>query len=576
LGHFLFAILLAVFKPSKKILMKKVLFFFVTLFFAIRVEAQTIGLFQNSPESYNGYTLFSSIFGTTTYLIDNCGKQVHSWQGNFPYVRTSVYLLPDGSLLRSGSDTGNSSFGSSAAGAFEKIDWNGNVTWRFSIADSIQSAHHDFTVMPNGNILAAVWEYRTITELIANGRNPDSVATLFWPDKIVEIEPTGIDSAVVVWEWKAWDHLIQDFSPSAANYGIVQEHPELIDINLVPKATNSWMHVNSVDYNADLDQIILSARNFNEFMIIDHSTTTAEAAGHTGGKRGRGGDLLYRWGNPVNYRRGTIADRRLFQQHDAKWIQAGLPSGGKVMVFNNGNGRPAGAYSTVEIIEPPLLPDSTYDIVVNQPFGPPSSEWTYPTLPDTTFYSATMGGASMQPNGNVLICEASTGELVEVDSSGNIVWKYVSPLHPTGVLTQGSTGGNKGVFKISRYSPDYTGFAGQTLTPGLPIEINPLPYSCTIYTIDGIEDLPSLGKANFAVSPNPVKAIVTISLTTAKAAKWNFQLLDLEGRMLMESNHMVRQGQNEVQMNLSPYSGGCYLLQATSSIEKLHQMIVIH
>src|SRR5207248_2769403 len=35
----------------------------------------------------------------------------------------------------------------------------------------------------------------------------------------------------IVWEWHAWDHLIQEFDPQKANYGVVADHPERVDIN---------------------------------------------------------------------------------------------------------------------------------------------------------------------------------------------------------------------------------------------------------------------------------------------------------------------------------------------------------
>jgi len=448
------------------------------------------------------------------------------------------------------------------------------VVWSWAIRDSFQIAHHDFTVMPNGNILAVVWEKKTQAEVLAAGRNPANIGQNFWPDKIVEFAPYGTDSAIVVWEWKAWDHLIQDFDPNAANYGVVEDHPELIDINLVASANGSWMHVNSVDYDPALDQIIFSVRNFNEFMIIDHSTTTAEAAGHTGGKRGRGGDILYRWGNPANYGLGTAADRKLYQQHDAKWIKPGLPRAGQIMVFNNGIGRAPMEYTTVEIIRPPLLPDSSYAIAPNQPFGPSSAEWVYPTNPDTTFYSPTMGGASMQPNGNVLICEADNGKLIEVDTTGTTVWKYVSPLSPNGIIAQGSTG-NNGVFKVKRYSPSYAGFTGHTLVAGQPIETNPLPYTCSIYTNTPVAD-PELAAGNkLTVYPNPAYDAVSITLNAIEDAPWNIELLDLTGRMLHRQTMKVVKGGNQVTLNLGGYPQGCYLIRATTTNQKLQQIIVV-
>jgi hypothetical protein len=52
--------------------------------------------------------------------------------------------------------------------------------------------------------------------------------------------------------------------------------------------TRDRNHINSVAYNPELDQIMLSVREYCEVWIIDHGTTTAEAASHKGGKRGKG------------------------------------------------------------------------------------------------------------------------------------------------------------------------------------------------------------------------------------------------------------------------------------------------
>src|SRR6185295_17254743 len=99
-----------------------------------------------------------------------------------------------------------------------------------------------------------------------------------WPEEVVEVKPLGTDSGQIVWTWKLWDHLVQDFDSTKLNYGVVADHPELLDINYLKgniqagNAGRDWLHANAVDYNAQLDQIMISSRVMCEVYIIDHST----------------------------------------------------------------------------------------------------------------------------------------------------------------------------------------------------------------------------------------------------------------------------------------------------------------
>ncbi len=70
-----------------------------------------------------------------------------------------------------------------------------------------------------------------------------------WPDAVFEIEPTGPTSGDIVWEWHAWDHLIQDYNQTKDNYGVLSEHPELIDINYGGSTDPiDRFHANALDY----------------------------------------------------------------------------------------------------------------------------------------------------------------------------------------------------------------------------------------------------------------------------------------------------------------------------------------
>jgi hypothetical protein len=229
---------------------------------------------------------------------------------------------------------------------------------------------------------------------------------------------------------------------------VVADHPELIDLNYTINGGADWHHINSVDYNAELDQIILSVHNFSEIWIIDHSTTTAEAAGHSGGNSGMGGDLLYRWGNPQTYGAGTAADQQLFVQHDAEWIEAGLPGEGNILIFNNGQGRSGGNYSSIDEIAPPVNPDGSYTLTSGSDYGPDEPLWVYTADTPTDFYSQNISGQQRLPNGNTLICDGPNSYFFEVDASGETVWEY------------DSTGA---VFRVERYAPEYSGFDGTPL-----------------------------------------------------------------------------------------------------------------
>src|SRR5262245_546139 len=235
--------------------------------------AQTVGLFRNMPESFDGYTLFAPSNNTTTYLIDNQGRKVHSWQSAYPPM--SSYLQPDGSLLRVGRLPGGPFNSPGAAGIIERFNWAGQRTWQFRLSNFNVRMHHDIEVLPNGNILAIAWERKSRSAAIAAGRNPSLLPMgELWPDKIIEIEPSGSSGGRIVWEWRMWDHLVQNFDRRKANFGGVGAHPELINVNYVSSGAGAgypptdWAHINAVDYNAALDQIIVSPREFSEFWII--------------------------------------------------------------------------------------------------------------------------------------------------------------------------------------------------------------------------------------------------------------------------------------------------------------------
>ena len=442
----------------------------------------TIGLIYCNHEASLGYTLFSPIPSNTTYLIDHEGRELHQWSSPGEHrPALSAYLLPDGDLLRTANiaqtAVGNFS-GGGTGGKVERIAWDGTLEWSWEYSSTLHISHHDIEPMPNGNLLMIAWEERSEEEALQAGRNPAIASDSpggennVWPDHIIEVKPVGSDDAEIVWRWYAWDHLIQDFDETKDNYGVVADHPELLNINYVGATGNQagradWMHCNGLDYNSALDQIALSCRGMNEVYIIDHSTTTEEAAGHTGGNAGKGGDILYRWGNPQVYHKGLSSDQQFFAQHDVQWIEAGHPDEGGLIVFNNGVGRYP-AYSSVDIIHPPK-DNGTYVLEANGTFGPNLPSWTWDQ--GEAMYSGAISGAQALANGNILVTHGTQGTLYEVNRAGDVVWEYIGPVGHGGSYVQGQPlpEGNRAgttanaIFKATHYPIDHPAFTNRTL-----------------------------------------------------------------------------------------------------------------
>ena len=454
----------------------------------------------NRPKAFPGYTLVAPLLSTNTHLIDREGRIVRTWTSDSTAGQTA-YLLENGHLIRAGQVRPEERplVGPAAGGRVQEFTWDGALVWDFTFSNQKHVPHHDFTRLPNGHVLLLVWELKTAEETIAAGRRPEAVAGPWLADSVIEVKPTGRTTGEIVWEWHVWDHLIQDRDSSRANYGEVAAHPELIDINVgeslavevarttpppdtlktlrsigyvgspspkaTPGITPDWTHINAIAYNAELDQIMLTVRQFHEFWIVDHSTTSTEAASHNGGRSGRGGDLLYRWGNPQAYRAGAKADQRLFAPHDAHWIPRDRPGAGHVLVFNNGLGRPGGNYSSVEELVLPIDAQGRYVREPGMAYGPKEPVWRFTAPTRAEFFAGFMSGAQRLPNGNTLICNGESGTLFEVTRNKDVVWTYTyAETGKSGSSRSGPPGRNP-IFRAYRYGVDYAGLAGRDLRP---------------------------------------------------------------------------------------------------------------
>jgi len=524
-------------------------------------------------QKYPGYTLVSIKNGTSAQLIDTNSAVYHTWtDATLKKTGYSSYVAPGGFLWRTIAKTGTSFSGGPICGEVQKLDYNGNVVWDFVYSTTTYVTHHDICPMPNGNVLLIAYETKSSTEVSDAGCS--TYSGTMWPEKIVEVQPTGPTTGNIVWEWHAWDHLVQNTNPTKANYQTsIVNNPQLLNINYL--AQKDWLHANGIDYNPILDQIALSSHNMDEIYIIDHSTTTAEAASHSGGNSGKGGDILYRWGNPAAY--GASGAQIFDVVHDAHWITEGSPNAGDLSGYNNkGISSPSNA-STTDLFTPPLV-GYNYSINLGSAYLPT----TYTKRVLSGGYNSNEGGSQQLPNGNMLVCMGISGYIKEFSPTGTLLWSktltgpqaksskynecyFVNAAPPIPTITE-STGdlnsSSATTYQWYLNGQQIPGATNQTYTPsqsGIYLVRTTDANGCVYQYSTGYNFSLSTGVENvledvsFNIYPNPTNGIVNIQDTYLTGKRFELIVTDAMGRIIV-------QNKNIYQLDLSEFGNGIYYI----------------
>lgn len=367
---------------------------------------------NNEDKAYEGFTLFTPLGGQTgtdetneVYLINMQGDIVHKWKTEHS-PGLYGFLLENGNLLYGGATMElEIPPGGGSGGVIQEIDWDGDVLWEYKN----EYLHHDFDKLPNGNIVAMIWEPVKDENLykVIGGIEGTELNGQVWTDVIIEID---YDTKEIIWEWHAQDEMdIENYPVGSLN-------------NL-----HEWTHGNTVEYLPEgnvydgKESIITSFRQIDTVMIIDKETK----------------EIKWEWGQGI-----------IKNQHDPTLLE-----NGNVLLFDNGMHMPDGQRSGIP-----------HSIIIEINPRTDEIEWEYvgEGLRGFKFFSSVISGSQRLPNGNTLICEGVPGRIFEVTRGdlkedlgpmdevkfdNEIVWEYINPYYSPNIV--GNT-----VFRAYRYGLD--------------------------------------------------------------------------------------------------------------------------
>jgi hypothetical protein len=524
--------------------------------FMVKTETR----YWDNTNAYNGYTLFGT--RGTTYLIDMEGHIIHTWA-----IGTNPRFTEAGTLLDAvGGNPSNQN-------SWKELDWAGNTVWQYTETRTNYHGHHDFAKIYNPKLGDSTFIYIANKDLTSQqcldaGCDPSNTYNGAQMDAIVEVDRSGN----VIWEWCFFDHVVQDIDATKPTYGVISTTPGKINLNLRGNPVKSdWMHCNSLDYNQDLDMIVINSVH-GEFYVIDHGNTFVanNPVSSIALAAGTAGDFKYRFGDPAKYDKGdppsvldnwekaTAGHKQLGGSHDIQWIKTGLPGAGNFLVFNNAeNLFELTPQSYIVEINPYLNssgvntgafvnpPDAGYNLV-NSPNSNLMKEkknvskqivWRYSSKNNTSFYSTIGSSAQRLLNGNTLVCSMNDGHFFEVKPSDtSIVWEYINPMTRDGIkrIKMDNYPTYNGVFRAYRYTSDHPALVGQTLTPGNTMT-GFTPDYYTPSDLTSIKDNGEYIKPEDLLNknyPNPFSENTTIEFDISKSMQVSIDIYDFAGNIV--------------------------------------------
>jgi hypothetical protein len=540
--------------------------------------------YWDATKTYTGYTLFGT--RGKSYLIDMEGHVVHMWN-----LGTNPRFTDNGNLLDAvGGNPSNQN-------TWQELDWDGNIVWQYSESRTNYHGHHDFAKIYNPKLGDSTFIYIANKDLTSQqcldaGCNTANTYTNPQADAIVEVDRQGN----VIWEWWFFDHVVQDMYSSKPTYGVIANTPGKINLNLAGMQVQSdWLHCNSLDYNQELDLIVINSVH-GEFYVIDHGNTfTAnDASGSIALAASSLGDFKYRFGDPAKYNKGnppsvltnweksTTGHKQIGGAHDIQWIKPGLPGAGNFLIFNNAENlfeltpqsyifeiNPylnSSGTNTGSFVNPPdagynIVPAANANLMKEKKNMSKQIVWMYSSKNNTSFYSTIGSSAQRLPNGNTFICSMNDGHFFEVSPSDtSIVWEYINPMTRDGIkrVKTDNYPTYNGVFRAYRYTSDHPALQGHDLTPGNTMT-GATPDYYTPSDLTTIKEIPNNAKPNDNLNqnyPNPFNNNTTIDFELNESKQVNIDIYDFSGNHVKTIvNKYYSKGKYSVNWDASSESG---------------------
>lgn len=321
------------------------------------------GVVHVEPDAVQpGLTIMTSAGRETTYLVDLDGTVVQQWHSG-----PGTYAAID-----------EAGFLIALSGELLKLDWDSNEVWSRDIP-----VHHD------------VWLGEE--QIISIDRYPELVdgplgETPILADGIVILNNEGrLKHRIPVWSFageliprKRFDAI------DAYHRAAKRRDPEISPLDLArPDTPSDVFHTNSV---SRIDQAIEGVAEPGDLLVSVrelHLVAVVRPQPDKSDQIDIGAEIIWQFAGELQ-----------FQHH------ATLLKDGHFMIYDNGRNR---GYTRAIEIDP-----STQEIV-----------WEYNGTPERSLFSGRRGSAQRLPNGNTLIAESDRGRIIEVTTTGDVVWEYL-------------------------------------------------------------------------------------------------------------------------------------------------------